>query len=140
MVQESHLRSVLKGISWRFIATSLLVAIVYFVEGSIETALGVGAIEFVGKFFMYYLHERVWSNYLKGKEQTPRISLYKAISWRIVASLMTMGIVMITVQNGDTTLIVGAVEFVSKFVAYYFHERAWQTVPKKTVRKLLTKK
>ena len=60
MARESHLRSVLKGITWRVIATSTTTIIAYFVTGEIGTALSIGAIEFVGKVFIYYLHERLW--------------------------------------------------------------------------------
>ena len=42
--KESRLRSFLKGLSWRIIATSTIICIVYFKEGSIETALEIGAI------------------------------------------------------------------------------------------------
>ncbi len=58
--RESRLRSFLKGLSWRIIATSTIICIVYFKEGSIETALEIGAIEFFFKFIIYYFHERLW--------------------------------------------------------------------------------
>ena len=58
--KESRLRSFLKGLSWRIIATSTIICIVYFKEGSIETALEIGAIEFFFKFIIYYFHERLW--------------------------------------------------------------------------------
>jgi len=58
--KESHLRSVLKGFTWRIIATSTTVTIAYFITGEVGDALKIGAIEFVGKIFIYYLHERAW--------------------------------------------------------------------------------
>lgn len=58
--KESHLRSVLKGLSWRFIATGTTMTIAYFMTGEIGTAAKIGGIEFVLKFFIYYLHERTW--------------------------------------------------------------------------------
>ena len=60
MARDSHLRSVLKGISWRIIATTTTTTIAYFVTGEIGLALSIGGIEFVGKVFIYYLHERAW--------------------------------------------------------------------------------
>ena len=60
MARESHLRSVLKGITWRVLATTTTTTIAYFVTGEIKTALSIGGIEFVGKVFIYYLHERAW--------------------------------------------------------------------------------
>ena len=59
-VRESHLRSVLKGLSWRVLATTTTVAIAYFVTGMVSVALEIGAIEVVAKVVVYYFHERAW--------------------------------------------------------------------------------
>ncbi len=58
--KESHVRSILKGLTWRIVATTTTVTIAYFITGEIGSALKIGAIEFVGKIFIYYLHERAW--------------------------------------------------------------------------------
>ena len=58
--KESHIRSILKTISWRIIATSTTVTIAYFIFGDISNALKVGGIEFFAKMIIYYLHERAW--------------------------------------------------------------------------------
>ena len=58
--QESHIRSILKSLSWRILATSTTVTIAYFVFGDISDALKVGGIEFFAKMIIYYLHERFW--------------------------------------------------------------------------------
>ncbi len=60
MERESHLRTILKTISWRIIATTTTVTIAYFVFGDISNALKVGGIEFFAKMVIYYLHERAW--------------------------------------------------------------------------------
>ncbi len=57
---ESHVRSMLKGVTWRIIATTTTVAIAYIITGEIREALKIGAIEFIGKISIYYLHERAW--------------------------------------------------------------------------------
>jgi len=58
--KESRLRSLLKGISWRIIATTTTITIAYFITGDITNALSIGFIEFFGKLLLYYLHERAW--------------------------------------------------------------------------------
>ena len=58
--KESQVRSILKTISWRIIATTTTVTIAYFVFGDISNALKVGGIEFFAKMFIYYFHERLW--------------------------------------------------------------------------------
>ena len=57
---ESPLRSAVKGITWRLMATFTTILIVYFITGEQAKALQIGAIEFVTKFVVYYFHERAW--------------------------------------------------------------------------------
>jgi uncharacterized membrane protein len=56
-------------------------------------------------------------------------SLSKALSWRIVATLTTAAIAYGVTGRLDTAALIGSIEFVVKFVIYYAHERAWQTIP-----------
>jgi len=58
--KESRIRSLMKGLTWRILATLTLIGIAYFKTGDITFALEIGAIEFIIKFFLYYLHERAW--------------------------------------------------------------------------------
>nr|MBR9810002.1 DUF2061 domain-containing protein [bacterium] len=55
-VKESKVRSALKGLSWRIIATLTISLIVYVKTGEIESALEIGAIEFVIKYLLYFAH------------------------------------------------------------------------------------
>jgi uncharacterized membrane protein len=59
--RESRLRSVLKGLTWRFLATGTTILIALAITGDIKPALQIGAVEFVAKFLVYYLHERAWA-------------------------------------------------------------------------------
>ena len=63
---DSHVRSVLKGITWRVVATTTTIIIAYFIIGDVSDALKIGAIEFIGKIFIYYLHERAWTAVPRG--------------------------------------------------------------------------
>ena len=58
--KESRLRSLLKALSWRIIATLTTTVIAYIITGKIDTAVMIGSIEFALKFVIYYAHERVW--------------------------------------------------------------------------------
>ena len=60
--RESHLRSFLKALSWRVVATTTTAIIAWFITGDISTAIAIGSIEFVAKFFIYYGHERAWQD------------------------------------------------------------------------------
>jgi len=52
-------------------------------------------------------------------------SLLKAISWRIVGTLDTMALGWIITGSPIMGLKIGALELVTKFILYYFHERIW---------------
>jgi uncharacterized membrane protein len=69
-VKESKVRSALKGLSWRIIATLTIILIVYVKTGEIESALEIGAIEFVIKYLLYFAHERVWAQIPLGSAYT----------------------------------------------------------------------
>ena len=59
--KESRLRSVLKGLSWRLLATLVTGLIAYFLSKDVWLALTIALIEFPLKFLIYYLHERAWA-------------------------------------------------------------------------------
>ena len=61
-------------------------------------------------------------------QETHKRSVFKAISWRIVATLTTMSIVYMFTKKLILTLEVGIVEVMAKMCFYYFHERIWEKV------------
>lgn len=80
--KDTPIRSILKAISWRILAsaTTFIIVFVIFRRYSdqnlnqvLETASFITAIELVAKLIIYYLHERIWTNITWGK------------NWRIVA-------------------------------------------------------
>ena len=60
LLTESQIRSALKGFTWRLVATFTTIVIVYCITGEQAKALQIGAIEFVAKFVVYYMHARTW--------------------------------------------------------------------------------
>ena len=70
---ENRVRSVLKAISWRIIAT--LVTILLVVAFSRDLALGtiVGLTELIVKTIIYYLHERVWNLIKFGRKRIGKL-------------------------------------------------------------------
>jgi uncharacterized membrane protein len=65
-MKESRFRSLLKGITWRILATATTVLIAYIITGEASFAFKIGAFEFVAKLVIYYMHERVWQMVPKG--------------------------------------------------------------------------
>ena len=60
-MKDSNLRSALKGFSWRIVATTTIMVIVYLKTGKLDSALEIGAIEFIIKYLLYFGHERLWA-------------------------------------------------------------------------------
>ncbi len=58
--RESHVRSIIKAVSWRCIATGTTFGIVFVVTGKLTFATSVAGVEVVAKMVFYYLHERAW--------------------------------------------------------------------------------
>jgi len=58
---ESRLKSLIKGISWRIIGTIDTLFVAFIITGDTVKSLSIGGIEVFTKIFLYYLHERLWS-------------------------------------------------------------------------------
>lgn len=66
-VHEENRRSALKTVSWRIIATSTTMLLVFFFTGQLELAAGVGVGDVVLKMIFYFLHERAWNKVKFGR-------------------------------------------------------------------------
>jgi adenylylsulfate kinase len=58
---ERPIRSLLKSISWRIIATLTTTLLVFAFTQNLVISAGVGGIEFFLKIAIYYVHERIWN-------------------------------------------------------------------------------
>ena len=136
----SHIRSVLKGISWRFVATTdtmLIVLLVTCLSGhcSIENAVKIGVSEFIIKLAIYYFHERIWLKILDKQASTRKELIQKTISWRIVATTTTFIISGIVLESfNELALYIALLELFTKFILYYLHEKIWLLLPLGKVR------
>jgi uncharacterized membrane protein len=74
--KDSPSRSILKAISWRFIASgsTFIISFTIFTQTT-ETAFKeiigavsmITAVDIIAKLILYYLHERMWTNIVWGK-------------------------------------------------------------------------
>ena len=135
MINESHIRSIVKGISWRMIATSDTFLVVFIItclldQCSVENAIKIGVIEFFLKLLIYYAHERVWLKIIKSFTFSKQQSLLKTISWRFVATTTTFLISGAVLNDfNEIALFIALLELISKFILYYVHERIWIKIP-----------
>ena len=61
MHEDSAIRSVIKTISWRILATVTTVLVIYALTDDGDLAMSVGYLEATIKMGLYYFHERIWN-------------------------------------------------------------------------------
>jgi len=74
--KETNLRSIVKGISWRFIATGTTIIIVYTFFGRLDLAIAAGLLETVAKVALYWAHEKIWQKIRFGKKRIEPFNLW----------------------------------------------------------------
>ena len=76
MYKETNIRSVVKGISWRVVATTTTILIVYFFFDRLDLAIAAGMIETVLKIGLYWAHERGWQKLRWGRKKIEPFNLW----------------------------------------------------------------
>ena len=76
MYKETNIRSIAKGISWRVVATSTTIGIVYFFFDRLDLAIAAGMIETVLKVGLYWAHERAWFKIQWGRKKIEPFNLW----------------------------------------------------------------
>ena len=64
---DTHFRSVMKGISWRVLATMVTTIVVYLYSGELVAAAIVGSFDALAKIVLYWGHERLWQRITWGR-------------------------------------------------------------------------
>ena len=60
---------------------------------------------------------------------SPKRSVAKSFSWRILATMTTMALVLAGTGHIKVALSIGVAEFFIKMIIYYGHERVWAHIP-----------
>ena len=68
-VKESKTRSILKGLTWRILATATTFLLAWLFAKDLSVATSIAAVEFFIKFAIYYAHERAWQALPRGSFQ-----------------------------------------------------------------------
>jgi adenylylsulfate kinase len=76
MYRETNKRSIAKGISWRVVATTTTIIIVYIFFGRLDLAIAAGLIETVLKIGLYWAHERIWFKVRWGRKKIEPFNLW----------------------------------------------------------------
>ncbi|HEY5412720.1 MAG TPA: DUF2061 domain-containing protein [Caulobacteraceae bacterium] len=68
---DSHLRSIIKAVSWRLIGSFDTFMLSLLVTGSAKYAVSIATAEALTKIVLYYLHERAWRLVRWGRLEAP---------------------------------------------------------------------
>jgi len=60
-INETHRRSVIKGLVWRLLASLATFVIVFLFTKDKLVAVEISGIEVIAKLLLYYGHERIWN-------------------------------------------------------------------------------
>ena len=130
-------RSLIKSLTWRLLGSidtfilSLIIINYSSEKYTYDLALYIASFEIITKTILYYFHERIWNIFKIGrlKEKVRRgRSLFKAMTWRVIASLDTFFLSYIITGRFDWATSIAIFEIITKAIIYYFHERSWNRV------------
>ncbi len=142
-MQENHIRSVVKGATWRMVGTIDTIFLSFIYTGEVTKAFKIGGVELFTKIFLFYLHERIWMRLKFGTEEVRTNneivvqdkhvrSIIKGASWRVIGSLDTFWIALFVNSDGahptQTAFYIAATEVITKIALFWLHERIWMRV------------
>jgi adenylylsulfate kinase len=64
---ETHFRSILKAVSYRFFGTIVTFGVAFLLTKSFELAAQIGVLDTILKIGAFYFHERLWHRIKIGK-------------------------------------------------------------------------
>ncbi len=74
-MEDYKIRSIVKTVSWRVLATLATMLIVFAFTGEAKLSIGIGLVEAFSKMILYYFHERLWLRISWGKLKHPLADL-----------------------------------------------------------------
>ncbi len=72
---ESHVRTITKTLSWRFVATLITFSVAWLVTGKLTFAVEIGVADTLIKLGAYYFHERLWIRVKFGRLRKPEYEI-----------------------------------------------------------------
>lgn len=72
---ESHTRTIVKSITWRFVALTITTTVAWVVTHKAEVAASIGVADTLIKLLAYYGHERVWLKVNFGRMKRPEYEI-----------------------------------------------------------------
>ena len=62
MSVDTQKKTIAKTITWRILASLTTFIIAWILTGDLLIGASIGSLEAIAKIFLYYFHERIWTN------------------------------------------------------------------------------
>jgi len=81
MFRETHSRSIAKALSWRILGSVATTVLVFVFTRRVVVSLAVGAVEFLAKIGLFWVHERAWDRLRFGRREVePAVIWFTGLS------------------------------------------------------------
>lgn len=134
--KETHVRTVIKVISWRVLITLSHLVNAFLITGSLETGLKIAGIALIVNSLLFWTHERLWNRLqwnrnhdekLSFNEGQPR-SISKVVSWRFFITASNFVIPFLATGNWGQAALFTGMATVTNMILYWSHERIWNWI------------
>lgn len=128
---DSNLRTFIKTLSYRILSVLTVLVLSIVLDYGSGFGLKFVIITMTIGFLLFFIHERVWNLFKlfkDGEYDTPKRSLVKTISWRILSfiALFIVGLALgLSSENALYWTIWNNIAFI---VIHYLHERLWNRI------------
>ncbi len=125
---ESRLRSILKAVSWRVIATLITFSYAYLFTGQFPAAGLITVLATLLSMVLHYYFERIWNGFYWDKvnlQETRKRTFLKSILWQLVAIGINLGTSWFFTASLNQSVFFALVSGATGFVLFYVHERLW---------------
>jgi len=128
---DSKLRTFIKTLSYRILSVLTVLVLSIVLDYGSGFGLKFVVITMTIGFLLFFIHERVWNLFKlfkDGELDTPKRSLIKTVSWRIMSfiALFIIGLTLgLSSENALTWTIWNNLAFI---VIHYLHERLWNRI------------
>lgn len=132
-VNETHIRTTVKALIYRFFSVLLAIAITLSYGASLSQALTFGAIALVWGIVWFYLFDRIslfvpWHRDSEGWDTKTR-SAVKSVLYRIGALAFSAFLSrMIFIDSNLTAVLLAATQFLLNISVYFILERVWNNI------------
>lgn len=143
---ESHLRSIVKVISWRVLITISHILNGLIATGSLILGIKIAGMALIINSILFWTHERVWNFFQWNRKDDPKLtfregqprSLGKVISWRVLITASNFVIPFIITGSWGQAAIFTGMATVVNMILFWSHERIWNRIKwqKKTIQEI----